>query len=66
MFWGYAKSAFTRVERLDDPEMIRLMNRYQWQCLLKGKKKATAMLNEERAVFWQPDKKGYDIPYRGS
>ena len=66
MFWGYLKSALTRVERLNDPDMIRLMNRYQWQCLLRGKHKATVNLNEERAVFWQPHKKGYDIPYQGS
>jgi|TARA_B110000259_G_C13994071_1_gene393718 glycosyltransferase involved in cell wall biosynthesis len=65
MLWGYIKSALGGVDRLKDPEMIRLMNRYQWQCLLSGKKKATAMLNEERAGFWQPLKKGYDIPYKG-
>jgi len=65
MLWGFAKSAIYRVERLDDPEMIRLMNRYQWQCLLKGKKKATANLNKERAAYWKPEKKGYDIPYQG-
>jgi len=65
MFLGYFKSALTRVERLNDPEMVRLMNRYQWQCLLSGKKKATAMLNEERAEFWQPHRKGHDIPYKG-
>jgi len=65
MLWGYIKSALTGVDRLKDPEMIRLMNRYHWQCLLNGKKKATAMLNEERAEFWQPHRKGYDIPYKG-
>ena len=65
MLWGYIKSALGGVDRLKDPEMIRLMNRYQWQCLLSGKKKATAMLNEERAEFWQPHRKGYDIPYKG-
>ena len=64
MLWGYVKSALTGVERLKDPEMIRLMKRYQWQCLLNGKKAATAKLNEERAGFWQPHKKGYDIPYK--
>jgi len=65
MLWGYIKSALTGVGRFKDPEMIRLMNRYQWQCLLNGKKKATAKLNEERAGFWEPHKKGYEIPYKG-
>ena len=63
MFWGYVKSAFKRCERLNDPAMIHLMRKYQWQCLFRGKSKATAKLNNARAVFWQPDKKGYDIPF---
>ncbi len=65
MLWGYIKSALTGVKRLDDPEMVRLMKRYQWQCLLRGKKQATATINEERAAFWQPDRRGYDIPVGG-
>lgn len=65
MMWGYIKSALTGVKRLDDPEMVRLMKRYQWQCLLRGKKQATATINEERAPFWQPHRRGYDIPVGG-
>jgi biofilm PGA synthesis N-glycosyltransferase PgaC len=65
MLWGYLRSALKRVGRLEDPEMVRMMNHYQWQCLLKGKKKATANLNDERVTYWQPDKKVYDIPYQG-
>ena len=66
MLWGFISSAVRRVERFDDPEMIRLMNRYQWQCLFKGKRKATENLNKERAAYWQPDTKGYDIPFSGN
>lgn len=62
MVWGFLISALKGVDRLEDPKMIRLMRRYQIQCLLKGKPKATANLNIERADYWRPEKKGYDIP----
>ena len=63
MLWGFLSSAIQRLDRLEDPAMRRLMNRYQWQCLLKGKRKATEQFNQKRAEYWHPDKKGYDIPY---
>ena len=63
MCWGYFKSVMTGQERLQDPQMIKLMRRYQWSCLFKGKKIATNKLNDERAGNWQPYRRGYDIPF---
>ncbi len=62
MLWGYIHSFFTRVKRLDDPEMVKLMRRYQWQCLIYGKSKATEKLNATQESIWNPKKSGYDIP----
>lgn len=62
MLWGYIRSFLSRVEKLDDPEMVKLMNKYQWSCLFHGKKKATEKLNLAQKNKWSPEKSGYDIP----
>jgi len=53
MFWGYIKSALTQVPRFEDKALRQFINRYQWACLLKGKAKATAELNEQQAAVWK-------------
>jgi len=56
MWWGYVKSALTGLERLEDPEFRKFLRRYQWDCLLKGKKRATEELSNKQKASWQPDK----------
>lgn len=53
MWWGYVKSLLQRKPRFEDKELVRFIKRYQWQCLLKGKAKATAELNDKQALVWQ-------------
>lgn len=62
MLWGYVKSALTRVERLDDPEMRKLLRAYQSRALLVGKHKATIELNDKQKNAWNPDAPGYEMP----
>ena len=52
MLYGYLKSAFGRGERYEDPAFRRFLRRYQWACLLKGKRRATTQLNARQAVVW--------------
>ncbi|TVZ41287.1 glycosyl transferase family 2 [Alteromonadaceae bacterium 2753L.S.0a.02] len=53
MWWGYVKSMLSRERRFDDFALVQFINHYQWQCLLKGKGKATAELNAKQATVWQ-------------
>jgi hypothetical protein len=55
MFWGYMSSLVKREKRIDDPELIDFIQKYQWDCLVKGKSKATALLNEQQERFWYPE-----------
>ncbi|NEP17867.1 MAG: glycosyltransferase family 2 protein [Leptolyngbya sp. SIO4C1] len=52
MLAGYLKSMLTRQTRYDDLEFRQFLRRYQWQCLIKGKRQATADLNEHQAKNW--------------
>ena len=54
MLWGYIKSMLQRKPRFEDAELVDFIRAYQWQCLLKGKKKATFELNEQQAKVWKP------------
>ena len=38
-FWGYLKSIICRNPKINDPEMISFMRKYQWRCLRIGKRK---------------------------
>jgi len=60
--WGYIKSIFKRPERLDDPEMIKMMRRFHWDCLVYGKRTAIKKINSSRSHFWNPENTGYNIP----
>lgn len=52
MMWGYLKSWAARVPRYEDETLLVFIRKYQWACLLKGKKKATDELNESQAKVW--------------
>jgi hypothetical protein len=45
MWWGYVQSMLARKPRYDDLNFRRFLRRYQWQCLCKGKHRATADLD---------------------
>ena len=62
MFWGYFKSLMSLKPRLDDPETISFIRRYQWACLFKGKYAATRALDETSAERWNLSQAGYKIP----
>jgi poly-beta-1,6-N-acetyl-D-glucosamine synthase len=53
--WGYFKSAIQRKARYDDREFREFLRAYQWACLLRGKAKATAALNQRQASQWHPN-----------
>ncbi len=44
MWWGYVASMLRGLPRYEDAEFRRFLRRYQWACLLKGKRRATAEL----------------------
>ena len=41
MWWGYMRSALTGQKRYGDDRFRRYLQRYQWDCLLRGKRRAT-------------------------
>ena len=53
MMWGYLKSWFNRVPRFEDKALSAFIRKYQWACLLKGKKKATDELNKAQLSVWK-------------
>jgi len=53
MLWGYVRSMLTRKPRYGDAAFRRFLRRYQWDCLLRGKRKATEELNDRQAAAWQ-------------
>ncbi len=54
MIWGWLKSFVSGAKRYEDPAFRKFVNRYQWACLFKGKKRATAEVEAERAGDWNP------------
>jgi glycosyltransferase involved in cell wall biosynthesis len=54
MLWGYFRSMLQRKPRYGDREFRRFLREYQWKALLKGKRKATAEINERQESKWQP------------
>ncbi len=51
--WGYLTSLFSGKARLNDPELRKFINHYQWACLIKGKAKATEQLNHQQQQVWE-------------
>jgi biofilm PGA synthesis N-glycosyltransferase PgaC len=45
MWWGYVRSALRGAPRYDDLAFRRFLRRYQWQCLVRGKHRATEDLH---------------------
>lgn len=54
MLWGYFGSALRGARRYEDREFRRFLRRYQWRCLLKGKKKATRELEARMEQRFHP------------
>jgi hypothetical protein len=54
MMWGWLRSFFKNAPRYDDKEFRAFVNRYQWACLLKGKRRATAELEARQVPVWRP------------
>jgi hypothetical protein len=46
MWWGYLRSAIQGKPRYDDPAFRRFLRRYQWACLVQGKRRATEALHQ--------------------
>jgi biofilm PGA synthesis N-glycosyltransferase PgaC len=55
MIHGYVDSMVRDRPRYGTPEFRSFLRSYQWACLLKGKARATAELNERQASRWHPD-----------
>ena len=54
MIWGYARCWLGRTSRYPDLAFRAFLRRYQWRCLLLGKRRATQSLNEKQAAVWRP------------
>lgn len=54
MLWGYFRSAVGGQPRYDDAEFRRFLRRYQRDCLLRGKRRATEALNRRQQAHWDP------------
>jgi len=54
MWWGYVSSAFRRERRLEDVDFRRFLRRYQRQMMLRGKRRATQLVEARQAVAWDP------------
>lgn len=52
MLWGYFRSMAKRMPRYEDREFRAFLRRYQWNCLLRGKQRATNYLNRRQARVW--------------
>jgi glycosyltransferase involved in cell wall biosynthesis len=62
MWWGYVISALRREGRLDDPEFRSFLRRCQRRMLLRGKRRATAAVEAERARDWDPNRRtGWEL-----
>lgn len=56
MLWGYLQSWLSGQPRYENPEFREFLRKYQWQCLIKGKKAATELYNQSQAMVWQPNR----------
>lgn len=50
ILWGWLKSALKGLPRYEDPEFRAYLRRYQMKALLHGKKKAVAMMYQEKGI----------------
>jgi len=56
MLHGYLRSWLAGAPRYGDDEFRRFLRRYQIQCLVKGKQRATAELDARQARLWDPER----------
>jgi len=66
MLYGYFRSMALRAPRYGDDEFRRFLRSYQWACLLRGKRRATADLNERQAAVWKPDRPAAGLEERSA
>jgi len=52
ILYGYFRSMVARLPRYGDAEFRHMLRRYQRDCLIHGKSRATARLNAEQAEVW--------------
>ena len=52
MWWGYFRSMLQRKPRYEDSVFRKALHRYQWECLLLGKARATKLANMRGAAVW--------------
>jgi biofilm PGA synthesis N-glycosyltransferase PgaC len=53
MWWGYVRAWLKGAPRYDDLEFRDYLRRYQWSCMLRGKRAATERLDREGAAVWK-------------
>jgi biofilm PGA synthesis N-glycosyltransferase PgaC len=54
MWWGYVESLLAGKKRFDDPAFRDFLRRYQRDCLVFGKARATKRLDERQRAAWHP------------
>jgi len=59
MLWGYVGSMIAGKERLADPTFYNFLRKYQWACLVHGKKKTTARYDQQGVFRWNPSQPGF-------
>lgn len=52
MMWGYLRAMLSGTPRFPDAEVRRFIRRYQYACLLMGKKRATEWLDKQQYDVW--------------
>jgi poly-beta-1,6-N-acetyl-D-glucosamine synthase len=50
--WGYLKSLLLRKPRYDDVAFRRFLRNFQWECLLRGKNRATQNFDVRQENVW--------------
>jgi len=52
MWLGYVKAMLSGAERYDDTEFRQFLRAFQWSCLLRGKREATAKVEDAGGEVW--------------
>jgi glycosyltransferase involved in cell wall biosynthesis len=52
ILWGYVKATIMQYPKYSDLEFRRFLHKYQRSCLIKGKTKATALLDQKQTSVW--------------
>lgn len=56
MWWGFVRSMLAGKPRYSDREFRTFIRRYHWNCLFKGKTKATQELDQQQAPVWEENR----------